>query len=157
MLPCHSCVFSLWVGIKLFSVSIRMLHACQIKQKAHHSWIIHGFSSTITITNFGLRCLCPNFLASWWIIKLNMRLGGEPKNPGHWCPYILASLPNVGSGLQHCQWWFMAFWSKFFWVLMDCWFEYEARRGSKYHGCRRPYILTLLPNVQKLWALVYSI
>lgn len=98
-LPLTCVQFTNWlhkfkVEIKLFSVFVRTLHA-RGENKARNLWIIYGYSTIVTVTNIGLKCLLSKpFLESWMIVNLNMRLGRDPKNHGHRRPCILAFLPN---------------------------------------------------------------
>lgn len=53
-------------------------------------------ASTLPMMVYGV--FVQMFWGSWWILNLNMRLGGDADSHGHRRPYNLAFLPNVGTG-----------------------------------------------------------
>ena len=85
---------------------------------------------------------------SWWIAKLKMRLGGNPKS--HRCQWALHfCLPSQRcSGPQHSQQWFMTFWSNLKYIVGGL-SKFDTRMGWEptCHGWWQPYILAFLPNI----------
>lgn len=63
-----------------------------------------------SVANNGLWCFGPKTFGSWWIVNMNMRLGGDPIYHGRQRPYILAFLakhwhwPSTLPMLEYAFW-----------------------------------------------------
>lgn len=126
---------------------------------------------TITITDVGLQCLCPNFfwdhgsslqhcqqwfmaiwsrnlLRSWWIVELNMRLGGDPNYHDHRRPCIIglpcqhwkhiSTPPTMVYGVLVQHFWGSLWFQTLFMII---------RGDHEKHGHQQPFICAFPPNV----------